>query len=296
MAQIGFIGLGNMGLPMALNLVRAGHRVSGYDIVRTAQDAAQIAGIKTVPTIAEAVRGADVLVTMLPTGAEVRVVYLGKVGVIAGAGGDRPLLIDSSTIDVATAQEVNAAAAAGGLEMIDAPVSGGMTGAKAGTLTFVVGGTGSAVDLARPILEAMGKSIVHIGPAGHGQAAKQCNNMVAATSLIAVCEAFALAERIGLDTRALFEMMSKSSARCAVLVEDCPIPGIVPEAPSNRGFAPGFRASLMLKDLRLAQQTAGRAGAATPLGALAAELYALYCAAGNGGMDESGIYTMIRGV
>ena len=296
MADIGFIGLGNMGLLMARNLVRAGHHVRGYDLASAVLDAAVAHGIEAALGLGATVRGADAVVTMLPAGDAVRAVYGGDDGVIAVAASHGPVLIDCSTTDVETARDVSAAAAAAGLDMIDAPVSGGTTGAMAGTLTFIAGGREAAVARARPILESMGKSVVHVGGAGHGQAAKLCNNMVAGTTLIAVCEAFALAERLGLDTTKLFQVLSTSSARCAVLVDDCPIPGIVPEAPSNRGFAPGFRAVLMLKDLRLARQAALDAGAAAPLGALAAELYALYCAAGHGEMDESGIYTMIRGL
>jgi 3-hydroxyisobutyrate dehydrogenase len=289
--NIGFVGLGNMGLPMASNLLRASHRIAAYDVSPAAIDAAKKAGIRTVSRLEEVAEEADAIITMLPAGADVRKVYLGDGGLVATVS-PRTLLIDTSTIEVEVAREVGQASVAAGIEMIDAPVSGGTGGAKAGTLTFIVGGSAAAVERAKPILQAMGKNV---GPTGHGQAAKQCNNMVAATSLIAVCEAFAMAERIGLDSRKLFDVMSTSSAKCAVLLELCPAPNVVPDAPANRRFSPGFRAALMLKDLRLAQRTASAAGASTPLGALATELYALYCGAGNGGMDESGIFTMIRG-
>ena len=231
-------------------------------------------------------------ITMLPAGPQVREVYLGPDGVLAHA---RPgaLLIDCSTIDVETARAVAAEAAAKGLQMLDAPVSGGTIGAEAGTLTFMVGGEAEAFARAEPILRAMGRTIIHAGPSGSGQAAKICNNMMLAASMIGVCEGFALAEKLGLSAQMLFDICSKSTSQCWAMTNYCPVPGPVPAAPSNRDYAPGFTAANMLKDLRLAQQAAGATGAATPLGALAANLYQLYVDSGGGPRDFSGIMRFV---
>ena len=229
---------------------------------------------------------------MLPAGAEVRDVYLAEDGVLARAEPDA-LLIDCSTIDVETARAVAAAAAESGRHLLDAPVSGGVAGAAAGTLTFMVGGAADAVARAEPVLREMGKAVVHAGPSGAGQTAKVCNNLILAVSMIGVCEAFGLADRLGLDRRTLFDIVSKATGQCWALTSYCPVPGPVPEAPSNRDYAAGFTAAMMLKDLRLAQAAAGAAGAATPLGAEAAALYALFCNAGNGEDDFSGIMKLI---
>jgi 3-hydroxyisobutyrate dehydrogenase len=231
---------------------------------------------------------------MLPAGAHVRSVYLGDDGLIATAA-KGTLMIDCSTIDVATAREVIAAATAAGHAMIDAPVSGGVGGAEAGTLTFMVGGADEAFERAKAILEAMGKNIVHAGGAGNGQAAKICNNMLLGISMIGTCEAFALAEKLGLDHQKLFDISSKASGQNWSLTTYCPVPGPVPTSPANRDYQPGFAVSMMLKDLRLAQEAAAKAGASTPLGAEAAALYALYENAGHGGADFSGIIRMLRG-
>src|SRR5918911_1453990 len=281
MATIGFIGLGNMGAPMAANLLKSQHRVAGYDIVAAAGAALAEKGGNAVPSVGEAAAAGDIVITMLPAGPQVRAVYLGPDGVIAHA---RPgaLLIDCSTIDVETARAVAAEAAARGLQMLDAPVSGGTIGAEAGTLTFMVGGEAEAFARAEPILQAMGRTIIHAGPSGSGQAAKICNNMMLAASIIAVCEGFALAEKLGLPVQTLFDICSKSTSQCWAMTGYCPVPGPVPAAPSNRDYAPGFTAANMLKDLRLAQQAAGATGAATPLGAIAATLYQLYVDAGGG--------------
>ncbi|HTV89945.1 MAG TPA: 3-hydroxyisobutyrate dehydrogenase [Stellaceae bacterium] len=288
MTTIGFIGLGNMGAPMAANLLKAQHRVAGYDVVAAARDRLAEQGGHDVSGVSEAAAAGDIVVTMLPAGPQVREVYLGPNGVLAHA---RPgaLLIDCSTIDVETARAVAAEAAARGLQMVDAPVSGGVIGAEAGTLTFMVGGAAETFARARPILEAMGRTIVHAGPAGAGQTAKICNNMILAASMIAVCEGFALAEKLGLPAQTLFDICSKSTSQCWAMTGYCPVPGPVPAAPSNRGYAPGFTAANMLKDLRLAQQAAGATGAATPLGAAAANLYQLYVDTGGGPFDFSGI-------
>jgi 3-hydroxyisobutyrate dehydrogenase len=293
MATIGFIGLGNMGAPMAANLVNAGHRVTGYDVVASASAALAQKGGQAAASIPDAAGAGDVVVTMLPAGPQVRQVYLGPDGVIARARRDA-LLIDCSTIDVETARAVAASAAEAGLQMLDAPVSGGVIGAEAGSLTFMVGGEPAAFARAEPILQAMGKTIVHAGPAGNGQTAKICNNMILGASMIAVCEGFALAEKLGLPVQTLFDICSKSTSQCWAMTGYCPVPGPVPAAPSNRDYAPGFTAANMLKDLRLAQQAAGATAAATPLGAAAANLYQLFVDSGAGGLDFSAIMRFLR--
>jgi len=293
MAAIGFIGLGNLGAPMAANLVKAGHEVSGFDIVAGRAAALAAKGGRAVATAAEAAAAGEIVITMLPAGPDVRAVYLGDSGVLAHAR-KGALLIDCSTIDVETARAVAAAAAAAQFDMLDAPVSGGVVGAETASLTFMVGGNVEAFERGRPVLAAMGRTIVHAGPAGNGQAAKICNNMILGVSMIAVCEAFSLAERLGLAAQTLFEISAKSSGQCWALTSYCPVPGPVPAAPANRDYAPGFTAAMMLKDLRLAQQAAGASAAATPLGAAAANLYQLFVDEGMGGRDFSGIYRFIR--
>jgi 3-hydroxyisobutyrate dehydrogenase len=292
MATIGFIGLGNMGAPMAANLVKAQHRVAGYDIVAEARAALAGNGGHAAAGIAEAAAG-DIVITMLPAGPQVRAVYLGPDGIIAHA---RPgaLLIDCSTIDVETARAVAATAGEAGFPMLDAPVSGGVIGAEAATLTFMVGGEEAAFARGEPVLRAMGRTIVHAGPAGSGQTAKICNNMILGASMIAVCEGFALAEKLGLPAQTLFDICSTSTSQCWAMTGCCPVPGPVPAAPSNRGYAAGFTAANMLKDLRLAQQAAGATAAATPLGAAAANLYQLYVDSGGGALDFSGIMQFLR--
>ena len=294
MARIGFIGLGNMGLPMAANLVRAGHEVVGFDVARPRAGKLSAIGGLAAETAAAACGGADAVITMLPAGEQVRDVYGGPGGVI-GAAGAGALLIDSSTIDVATARRHIARAAGQGLAMVDAPVSGGVAGAEAGTLTFMVGGPDAAFARARPILEAMGKTIVHAGGAGNGQAAKICNNMILGVSMIAVSEAFLLAEKLGLDAQRLFDISSKSSGQCWSMTSYCPVPGPVPASPANRDYQAGFTAAMMLKDLKLAQDAARAAHLTTPLGASAAELYERFAGHGHAGMDFSGIIRFLRG-
>lgn len=293
MADIGFIGLGNMGKPMALNLVKAGHGVKAFDLVADAVQALVAAGATAAATAADAARDVDVVVTMLPAGRHVRAVYEQDGGVLSAA---RPgtLFIDSSTIDVETARAVNAAAMAAGFEMLDAPVSGGVGGAEAGTLTFMVGGSDAAFRHGEPILAAMGKTIIHAGPAGNGQAAKMCNNMVLGISMIAVSEAFALAEKLGLDHQKLFDISAVSSGQCWSLTSYCPVPGPVPSSPANRDYKAGFTAAMMLKDLNLAADAAKSVGAAIPLGAEAGALYTQFCETGGEGVDFSGIIKMIR--
>lgn len=294
MAAIAFIGLGNMGLPMVRNLLQAGHEVAGYDLVTAALDAAGSAGARPAGSLPEAVAGAECVITMLPEGRHVRAVYLGEEGVVARAE-PNALLIDCSTIDVDSARAVNRAATERGLEVLDAPVSGGVAGAETATLTFMVGGSERGVARARPILERMGKAVVHTGPSGNGQAAKICNNMMLAISMIGVCEAFVLAERLGLAADKLFEVSSRSSGQCWALTSYCPVPGPVPSSPANRGYQAGFTAALMAKDLRLAQDAAQGVDAPTPMGAQARSLYALFANRGHGGLDFSAIIRMIAG-
>jgi 3-hydroxyisobutyrate dehydrogenase len=292
MATIGCIGLGNMGAPMAANLAEAGHQVTGFDLVPSAMEALAAKGGRAAASAAEAAAAGDIVITMLPAGLQVRSVYLDEGGVLANA---RPgaLLIDCSTIDVETARAVAAAAKEAGFDMLDAPVSGGVSGAEAASLTFMVGGEAEIFARAQPVLAAMGRTIVHAGPAGNGQAAKICNNMILGVSMIAVCEAFSLAERLGLEAQTLFDISSKSSGQCWALTSYCPVPGPVEASPANRDYAPGFTAAMMLKDLRLAQQAAGATATATPLGAAAVNLYQLFVDRGAGVLDFSGIYRLI---
>lgn len=294
MASIGFLGLGKMGSPMMLNLLKAGHRIKAFDVVPSAMTAAGAAGAQLATDAADAARGVEVVVSMLPAGQHVRTAYLDDGGILSAAT-PATLLIECSTIDVDTARAVNRAAAARGVDMVDAPVSGGVGGAAAATLTFMVGGTESAFQRAEPILQAMGKAVIHTGDAGTGQAAKICNNMLLGISMIGVCEAFTLASRLGLDAQKLFDVSSKASGQCWSLTSYCPVPGPVPTSPANRDYKAGFTAAMMLKDLRLAQQAAQSSGAATPLGALAESLYALFCGAGSGDTDFSGIIRMLEG-
>ena len=294
MAAIGFIGLGNMGGPMALNLVKAGHKLTVFDLSKDAVAKLVDAGASAASTAADVVKGAEFVVTMLPAGAHVKSVYLGEDGLLAAAG-KGTLFIDSSTIDVPSAREVIAAAEEAGMLMVDAPVSGGVGGAEAGTLTFMVGGEASAFEKAKPVLDVMGKNIFHAGQAGNGQVAKVCNNMILGISMIGVCEAFNLGEKLGLDAQTLFDISSTASGQCWSMTSYCPVPGPVPAAPSNRNYQPGFSAGMMLKDLRLAQEAATGVRAATPLGGAAEQLYTLMEAAGADSLDFSGIIRLIQG-
>jgi 3-hydroxyisobutyrate dehydrogenase len=292
MAKIAFIGLGNMGGPMAANLLKAQHQVTAFDLSGAAVSAAVEKGAKTAATAAEAVKGAEVVITMLPAGKHVREVYETKVLANAAKGA---LLIDCSTIDVESARHVAALAEKAGLEMVDAPVSGGVGGAAAGTLTFMVGGSDAGFAKAKPFLQQMGKNIVHAGGSGNGQAAKICNNMILGISMIAVSESFMLAKRLGLDAQKLFDVASTASGQCWSLTNYCPVPGPVPASPANRDYQAGFTAAMMLKDLMLAQQAAQAAGASTPLGAEAAQLFNLFVNSGHGAKDFSGIIKMLDG-
>ena len=293
MARIGFIGLGNMGLPMAQNLIKAGHQVEGVDVNPAAVEKLKAAGGSGVETAKIAAARADVVITMLPSGKEVREIYLGSGGIVGEANAGT-LLIDCSTIDVETARAVAVAAEKNGLLMLDAPVSGGVTGAAAATLTFMVGGPTQAFTRAESILQKMGKTIVHAGGAGNGQAAKICNNMILGISMIAVSEAFVLAEKLGLDHQKLFDISSKSSGQCWAMTSYCPVPGPVPASPANRDYAPGFTVAMMLKDLKLSQDAAKAAGAKTEMGATAAKLYQRYAEGGGAQKDFSGIVHFVR--
>ena len=290
MARIGFVGLGNMGGPMARNLLKAGHQVTAFDLVPAALATVAAAGATAAGSVAEAARGAEFVITMLPAGRHVRAAWLGEQGMAAAVGPDA-ILIDCSTIDVATAREV---AAAVGRPMLDAPVSGGTMGAEAGTLTFMVGGPAEAYAKAQPILAAMGRTLVHCGDAGAGQAAKVCNNMMLAATMIVTAEAFVLAEKLGLSHQALFDVTSKSSAQSWALTSYCPVPGPVPASPANRDYKPGFATALMAKDLGLSQEAAASVGMTTPVGGLARELFRQFEAAGHGGLDFSAIIQHLR--
>ncbi|RYE33410.1 MAG: 3-hydroxyisobutyrate dehydrogenase [Hyphomicrobiales bacterium] len=291
MTNIAFIGLGNMGGPMAANLVKAGHSVKAFDLVQASKDAAAEIGVGIAGSAREAVADAEVVVTMLPAGKHVLAVWAD----ILPAVKPGTLLIDSSTIDVESARKAHALAAERGCLSLDAPVSGGTGGAKGATLTFMVGGTEDAFASGEPILARMGRRIVHCGGAGNGQAAKICNNMILGISMIGVSEAFVLGEKLGLSHQALFDVASTSSGQCWSLNTYCPVPGPVPTSPANNEYKPGFASALMLKDLKLSQEAAQAAGASTPLGAAAAQLFGLHNAWGEGGMDFSGIIHLLRG-
>lgn len=292
MATIGFIGLGNMGAPMAVNLVKAGHHVVGYDVNAAAVQA--VAGVRSVRSAAEAARGADVVITMLPAGEHVREVWLHQGGLIDSVKGATPLLIDCSTIDVDSARTVTEAARVAGFEMLDAPVSGGVGGATAATLTFMVGGSETAFARGLPVLQAMGKNIVHAGGPGAGQAAKICNNMMLAINMVGVSEGFLLARKLGLDWDKLFQIASTSSGQSWAMTSYCPAPGIVPAAPSNRDYAAGFMAALMLKDVKLSQAAADAVGSPTPLAAQAMSFYQAVVDSGDGSKDFSVVFRWLE--
>jgi len=293
MSKIAFIGLGNMGGPMAANLVKAGHEVAGYDVTQAACDSAAALGVKIASTLAAAAMDAEIVITMLPSGTLVLKCWQGAEGLLANTPSGA-LFIDSSTIDVADARAAHEAAEQAGMASLDAPVSGGTGGAAAGTLTFMVGGTADAFARGQPILANMGRKIVHCGDAGAGQAAKICNNMILGISMIAVSEAFVLGEKLGLTHQALFDVASTASGQCWALTTNCPVPGPVPASPANRDYQPGFATALMLKDLRLSQACATTFGAHTPLGAHATALYEHYSASGGAPKDFSGIIHAVR--
>ena len=294
MAKIAFIGLGKMGIPMALNLQKAGHQVLGFDLSEGARQAFADAGGAAAATVGKAVGNADFVISMVNTGKHVLAVYGGDAGVIALAPKEA-LLVDSSTIDVATARTVAKLAEAAGRVMIDAPVSGGDLGAKAATLTFMVGGAAEAFERARPVLQAMGRNIVYAGASGAGQAAKICNNMMAGINMISAAEGFALARKLGLDAGILHAIASTSSGASWALNTYCPVPGPVPAAPSNHDYEPGFTCDLMLKDMRLSQEAATVSGASTPLAGAAAALYQAMSNNGFGGKDFSVVAKLVLG-
>jgi 3-hydroxyisobutyrate dehydrogenase len=295
MTTIGFIGLGNMGAPMAANLLKAGHVVTGYDLSSAPLEALSKAGGKIAASAADAARGASVIITMLPAGEHVRDVYLHQGGLIEVTAAERPLLIDCSTIDVDSARTVTAAAEAAGLAMLDAPVSGGTAGAHNGTLTFMVGGTEEAFARGKPVLEAMGKNIFHAGGPGAGQAVKICNNMMLAVNMVGVSEGFLLAEKLGLDWDKLHQICTTATANSWALSNYCPAPGPVPAAPSNRDYAPGFAAALMVKDVKLSQAAADATGSPTPLAAKALSFYQQVVDGGDGGKDFSVVFRWLAG-
>lgn len=286
MARVAFIGLGNMGGGMAANLAKAGHDVRAFDLSAAALEAARKAGCLPAESAVAAAEGAEALVTMLPAGRHVEGVYEDAV---LGALDRTAILIDCSTIDVDTAKRVADRAAANGLAAVDAPVSGGIAAAAAGSLTFMVGGSQNAFERAEPFLEAMGKAVIHAGPNGAGQAAKICNNMLLGATMVATCEAFLLAEKLGLEAQKFYDIASVSSGQSWSMTSYCPVPGVGPNSPADRDYAGGFAGALMLKDLRLAMEAAAGAGAETPMGARATELYERFAADGHGDLDFSGI-------
>ena len=294
MSNIGFIGLGNMGGPMVKNLVEAGHSVAVYDINNEAViRAASYGGIAKADAIGTT-ESADVVITMLPAGEHVKSVYLENDNLIEHVNSDC-LLVDCSTIDVLTAREVIARAKESDLEMIDAPVSGGVGGAEAATLTFMCGGTDRAFDKAEPVLKVMGKNIFHAGTAGSGQAAKVCNNLMLGIEMIAVSEGFVLADKLGLDKQKLWDIASTATSQCWAMTNYCPVPGPVPSSPANRDYQAGFTIAMMLKDLKLSQEAAKNNGAFTPLAALATDLYESFASTNqNDGLDFSSIIKLIE--
>ena len=284
--KIAFIGLGNMGGGMAANLVKAGHEVHAFDLSADALARAKDNGCQTYTSVREAVQGAVAVVSMLPNGKIVESVYSADV---IGQAPASALLLDCSTIDVATARKVEDAARAAGYAMVDAPVSGGIAAANGGTLTFMVGGSDEAFARAEPILAAMGKAVIHAGASGAGQAAKICNNMILGATMIATCEAFALADKLGLDLQTFYDISSKASGQSWSMTSYCPVPGVGPQSPADNQYQGGFAAALMLKDLKLAMEAAAGASAQVPMGQRAEELYAQFAEAGHGGLDFSAI-------
>jgi 3-hydroxyisobutyrate dehydrogenase len=290
MSNIGFIGLGNMGGPMAANLVKSGERVHGFDVVPASRETSAADGVQIVGNAKDCVENADIVITMLPAGEHVLSVW-NEVVPHARQG---TLFIDCSTIDVDSTRQAHKLAAASGLATLDAPVSGGVGGAKAATLTFMVGGSAHAFARGKPVLERMGKRIVHCGEAGNGQVAKICNNMILAASMIAVSEGFVMGEKLGLSHQALFDVASASSAQCWALTSYCPVPGPVPASPANNSYKPGFAAALMLKDLKLAKAAADSVKVKNAIGTHAAEIYQQFANEGHSGLDFSAIINLVR--
>ena len=290
MGIIGFVGLGNMGAPMAANLVKAGEQVLGFDVIAASCQAAAGAGVRIAANARQSVKDADVVISMLPAGEHVLTVWKD----VLPAAKKGALFIDCSTIDVTSARAAYALAAERGIPALDAPVSGGVGGAKAATLTFMVGGSTDAFARGKPVLERMGKRVVHCGDAGNGQAAKICNNMILGASMIAVCEAFVLGEKLGLSHQALFDVASASSGQCWALTSYCPVPGPVPASPANNEYRAGFAAALMLKDLRLARAAAQSVNATTALGTHAGEIFEQFAQGASSAKDFSAIINFIR--
>ena len=290
MARVAFIGLGNMGGGMAANLAKAGHEVMAFDLSQDALDRAKANGCTIAPSAEAAVKDAEAVVTMLPAGKHVAEVY--RTAVLANAP-KSAILMDCSTIDVATAKAVEGDAQAAGFTMVDAPVSGGIAAAEGGTLTFMVGGSDDGFERARPFLDQMGKAVIHAGGAGAGQAAKICNNMLLGATMAATCEAFVLAQKLGLDPQTFFDISSKASGQSWSMTSYCPVPGVGPETPADRNYDGGFAAALMLKDLKLAMAAAEEAGAYTPMGAEAEELYQRFVDRGGATKDFSALIKMI---
>jgi 3-hydroxyisobutyrate dehydrogenase len=290
MARIAFIGLGHMGGGMAPNLAKAGHEVSAFDLVPEAVNHAAEGGCTAAGSAADAVKGADVVITMLPAAKHVRAVFHDDVAPNAAPG---TLLIDCSTIDVASAREVGEEMQAKGFEFVDAPVSGGIAAAAGGSLTFMVGGSDEAFAKAQPFLDPMAKAVIHAGQLGAGQAAKICNNMILGATMIATCEAFVLAQKLGLDPQVFFDISSKASGQSWSMTSYAPVPGVGPDTPADHDYQGGFAAALMLKDLKLAMEAAGQVGAYTPMGGEAEELYQRFVNRGGGNRDFSGIIKMI---
>ena len=290
MARVAFIGLGNMGGGMAANLAKAGHEVAAFDLSQPALDRAKDNGCSIADSADAAVAKAEAVVTMLPAGKHVASVYRDS---IIGKAPTSAILIDCSTIDVATAKSVEAEASAAGYTMVDAPVSGGIAAADGGTLTFMVGGCDEGFERAKALLEKMGKAVIHAGSAGAGQAAKICNNMLLGATMAATCEAFVLAEKLGLDPQTFFDISSKASGQSWSMTSYCPVPGVGPETPADRNYDGGFAAALMLKDLKLAMEAAKEAGAYTPMGGEAEELYQRFVERGGGSKDFSALIKMI---
>ncbi len=290
MARVAFIGLGHMGGGMAPNLAKAGHEVRAFDLSEEALAAAVEHGCKRAKSAAGACKDADAVITMLPAGKHVADVFRSSV---FGAAPKKAILLDCSTIDVATAKAVESEAQAAGYTMVDAPVSGGIAAAEGGTLTFMVGGSDKGFEKAKPLLERMGKAVIHAGGPGAGQAAKICNNMLLGATMAATCEAFVLAEKLGLDPQTFFDISSKASGQSWSMTSYCPMPGVGPETPADRGYEGGFAAALMLKDLKLAMEAAQEAGAYTPMGGEAEDLYQRFVDLGGGSMDFSALIKMI---
>ena len=290
MARIAFIGLGHMGGGMAPNLAKAGHDVRAFDLVAAAVEHAVEGGCAAAPSAADAVKGADVVITMLPAAQHVRAVFENDVAPNAAKGA---LLIDCSTIDVASAREVGEKMQAEGFDFLDAPVSGGIAAAASGNLTFMVGGTNEQFERAKPCIEPMAKAVIHAGELGAGQAAKICNNMILGATMAATCEAFVLAKKLGLDLQTFFDISSKASGQSWSMTSYAPVPGVGPDTPADHDYEGGFAAALMLKDLKLAEEAAQSVGAYTPMGAEAEELYQRFVDRGGGSKDFSGLIKMI---